>query len=45
MTLTDEIYRELMDGLRTGVDYDKLRLKWEGSRRYHRRHNRIHRGT
>ncbi len=32
MTLTDEIYRELMDGLRTGVDYDKLRLKWEGSK-------------
>lgn len=32
MTLTDEIYRELMDGLRTGVDYDKVRLKWEGSK-------------
>lgn len=32
MTLTDEIYRDLMDGLGTRVDYDKLRLKWEGSK-------------
>lgn len=32
MTLTDEIYQELMDGLRTGMDYDKVRLKWEGSK-------------
>jgi len=32
MTVTDEIYQELMDGLRTKVDYDKVRLKWEGSK-------------
>lgn len=32
MTLTDEIYRDLMDGLKTGMDYDKVRLKWETSK-------------
>ena len=32
MTQTDEIYHELMDGLRTGVDYEKLYLKWGGSK-------------
>jgi len=32
MTLTDEIYHELMDGLRSGVDYEQIRLKWEGSK-------------
>jgi len=32
MTLTDEIHRELMEGLRTGLDYDRLRLKWEKSK-------------
>ena len=32
MSLTDEIYRDLMDGLKNGVEYDKVRLKWEGSK-------------
>jgi len=32
MTVTDEIHRELMEGLRTGLDYDRVRLKWEKSK-------------
>lgn len=32
MTLTDEIYHELMDGLKNGVDYEQMRLKWKGSK-------------
>jgi hypothetical protein len=32
MTLTDIIYQELLDGLRTGLDYDRIRQKHEGSK-------------
>jgi len=32
MTVTDVIYGELLNGLKTGLDYDQIRLKWEKSK-------------
>jgi predicted nucleic acid-binding Zn-ribbon protein len=32
MTVTDVIYSELMNGIKTGLDYDQIRLKWEKSK-------------
>src|SRR3990172_2857577 len=32
MSNTDEIYTELMEGLKTDLDYDRVRLKWEKSK-------------
>lgn len=32
MTVTDVIYGELLNGLKAGLDYDKIRLKWEKSK-------------
>jgi len=32
MTVTDVIYGELLGGLKTGLDYDQIRLKWEKSK-------------
>jgi len=32
MTVTDVIYGELLDGLKKGLDYDQIRLKWEKSK-------------
>ena len=32
MTVTDVIYSELLNGLKTGLDYDQIRLKWEKSK-------------
>jgi len=32
MTVIDVIYGELLNGLKTGLDYDKIRLKWEKSK-------------
>ena len=32
MTVTDVIYGELAEGLKTSLDYDQIRLKWEKSK-------------
>lgn len=32
MTVTDVIYGELLNGLKAGLDYDQIRLKWEKSK-------------